>query len=190
MSRNSQAVTLYDTEDNADSEQIYFTELLRLDGTGTENAVSNFTSPTEFKYIATQDNTRIYRMSMSGLLSNGIAGFSGGQYGAHPEITPGIVIFYTVAGETTFLNDDDPITKNADWFRWGKQIDPPPFAGFSTQDMFNFHIDFGPGGIILDEGDEFGIEIGGDLTIAITGLMITITEHVFRIHGTIPKENE
>lgn len=143
-------------------------------GTGTKNAIGDYSTPDEF-YISGPSSGRMVLERMIIHVRDG-SGFSAEKYGGLTALTNGLSVAVVTEGETVDLTDGVPVKTNAAWGRLC--YDLAFHITGAGDDFMSVRWTFSRSGkpiVLKSATDKLGVTLNDDMT----GLV----EHYFMVQG-------
>ena len=144
------------------------------DGTGTKNAVGDYSGAVQDFCRVIPDNERmsVYRLVIH---IEDTGNFLAGGYGAGAALTNGIHISYTQGPLVVDFDDGVETKTNAGWSRMAYDVTDHTFGSGNNYLAVRLSFDKMGSPIILGAGDRFNVELNDNLT--------GIVAHYFTIQG-------
>jgi len=141
-----------------------------LNNGSTSNANGDYSLGSDFKFDVTEDNTNITRM----IIYIQDSALSAIKYGNLDALANGVKIYYKKGSETKVYFNAIGRKSNADWAQLCFDLIRSAF-GVGDESIV-YRLSFSKlANIVLNNGDEFGVEISDNLT--------GLTTHCFNVQG-------
>jgi len=149
------------------------------DGTGTKDAIGNYSAAAADFFIAPPAGQRYYLARLLVVIEDGAAGFDTGDYGAITSgLTNGIVAKWVRSGTTHDLTDGVPVKTNVGWAAQCYDVALQTFgAGNSFLTVRWTFERRGVGILLTNPEDKFVLTLNDDLS--------TLVQHRFQVQGYI-----
>lgn len=147
------------------------------DGTGTKNAIGNYSSSATNFYTAPRTvNERLFIYKLSIFIEDTGGGWAADNYGAQSALSNGITVWFDYNTTTQDLTDGVPIKSNAEWSRQGERLNYYDIGAGSEFVSIDWDFDEFGKPIQLEGTERLGVTLNDDFSGG-------ITEHYFVAQG-------